>query len=142
MKRIIILITLIMGIIQMGAFAQEIKSDEKKGVLEDPNAVAAVTWENTIVNFGKIIKNNPSTAYFKFSNTGNKPVIITKAKGSCGCTGIKYPKEAIRPGETATIQATYNAATLGKFNKSVTVELNIEGSQKILRLKGEVVQKM
>ena len=110
--------------------------------LEDPNAEANVTWINTVVDFGKIEKNKPTTANFKFKNTGNKPVLITKANGSCGCTGIKYSKEPVKAGETATIQATYNAASLGAFSKTVTVELNIENSRKVLRLKGEVVHSM
>ena len=88
------------------------------------------------------MKNNPSTAYFRFKNTGSLPVLVTKAKGSCGCTGIKHRTEPVKPGETGTIQATYNAASMGAFSKTVEVELNIENSRKILRLKGEVVESL
>ncbi|MFC2137550.1 DUF1573 domain-containing protein [Bacteroidota bacterium] len=100
---------------------------------------AKVNWENTVVDMGEIAYKKPQTAKFIFKNTGEKPVIVTNAKGSCGCTGIKYPKEPIKPGESGTIQATYNAASLGAFNKSVTVDINIPDGRQILRLKGTVV---
>ena len=97
----------------------------------------AITWEQTHYDFGKIVQNKPVVAKFTFRNTGNAPVIITEAKGSCGCTGVDYPKAAIAPGEEGLIKATFNAKKVGQFNKNVTVTANT--GTKVLYIKGEVV---
>ena len=57
---------------------------------------------------------------------------------SCGCTTPEWPKEPIKPGGTATIKATYNAAAMGVFTKTITVVSNANPNQKVLIIKGEV----
>jgi hypothetical protein len=101
---------------------------------------AAFNWVETDHNFGQIKQGKPVTAEFKFSNKGENPLIISKAYGSCGCTGVEYPKEPIMPGASGVIKATFNAAAAGSFNKTVTVESNAEGGMVTLNIHGEVVQ--
>jgi Protein of unknown function (DUF1573) len=81
-------------------------------------------WEKTTHDFGKIEQNKPVTASFEFTNTGDSPLIITKATGSCGCTVPSYPKEPIMPGGTGIITAQFNAAASGTFTKTVDIEAN------------------
>jgi len=101
---------------------------------------ADVKWEKLIIDLGTVKQYNPTQAVFKFKNIGGKPVIITNAKGSCGCTDIDYPKKPILPGQTTEIIVTYDAELLGVFNKTVTLTMNIERSSQILHLKGTVVK--
>lgn len=101
---------------------------------------AVFNWGKTAHNFGRIAQNKPVTAEFRFTNKGELPLVINSARGSCGCTGVDYPKEAILPGASGIIKATFNAAALGSFNKSVTVESNAEGGAMVLHVMGEVVQ--
>ncbi|MFN8344112.1 MAG: DUF1573 domain-containing protein [Spirosomataceae bacterium] len=101
---------------------------------------AAFNWVETDHNFGQIKQGKPVTAEFKFTNRGQDPLIISKAYGSCGCTGVEYPKEPVMPGATGTIKATFNAAAAGSFNKTVTVESNAESGLVTLNIRGEVVQ--
>jgi Protein of unknown function (DUF1573) len=102
--------------------------------------LSAFKWVETEHNFGQIAKGKPVTAEFKFTNTGNEVLIISNARGSCGCTGVEYPKEPVMPGATGIIKATFNAAYVGAFNKSVTVESNAEGGTTTLQIRGEVVE--
>ncbi|HEX8549802.1 MAG TPA: DUF1573 domain-containing protein [Cytophagaceae bacterium] len=95
-------------------------------------------WDKTSHEFGKITKDKPVTAVFKFTNSGTAPLIITKAEASCGCTVPEYPKEPIAPGQTGIIKATYNAANPGAFTKDVTIVSNVEGVPVRLQIKGEV----
>ena len=74
------------------------------------------------------------------TNTGNAPVVINNATASCGCTTPVYSKEPVQPGKSTTVKATYNAAAMGAFNKSVTVYSNAENSNLALTLTGEVVE--
>ena len=108
--------------------------------VENPEAKESIEWKNKVVDMGEIPQKIPATAIFEFTNTGEKPVLITNVKPSCGCTNPQYPKEPIQPGQTAQISAVYNAAALGSFNKSVTVTLNIPDGTHILRLQGKVVE--
>ncbi|MBD2705111.1 DUF1573 domain-containing protein [Spirosoma sp. BT702] len=90
-------------------------------------------------DFGKVEQGKPVTHVFEFKNTGTDPVVISDAQASCGCTKPNWTREAILPGKTGTVSATYNAAAAGPFNKSVTVTSNAEAGQIVLYLKGEVV---
>jgi hypothetical protein len=101
---------------------------------------AVFNWGKSTHDFGRIMQGKPVTAEFTFKNSGELPLVINHAQGSCGCTGVNYPKEAIMPGQSATIKATFNAAAPGAFNKTVTVESNAEGGVQTLYIKGEVVK--
>ncbi|MVM34628.1 DUF1573 domain-containing protein [Spirosoma sp. HMF4905] len=101
---------------------------------------AIFNWRSATHDFGRVIQNKPVTAEFSFINKGELPLVINQAKGSCGCTGVEYPKTPVMPGQSGVIKATFNAAALGAFNKSVTVESNAEGGTQMLYFKGEVVK--
>ncbi|MEP2024787.1 MAG: DUF1573 domain-containing protein [Reichenbachiella sp.] len=107
--------------------------------LDEPTAGAVMSWDLTEYNFGQIELNKPVTADFKFQNSGATPLVIVSAKGSCGCTVAEYTKGEILPGEYGEVTATYNAAKVGTFNKSVVVNANTTNGPITLRIKGEVV---
>ncbi len=92
-------------------------------------------------NFGKIEQGKPVTQEFVFTNVGTEPIIISNVSASCGCTTPSYTKDPVLPKKTGTIKATYNAAAMGAFNKSITVFSNSESPTLTLFLKGEVVTK-
>lgn len=100
----------------------------------------AFSWESTSHDFGKIEKGRPVTVVFKFKNTGNAPLLISKANSSCGCTASDYSKNAIVPGESGFVKVNYNAASLGTFSKTVTVYSNLGDIPVELSIKGEVVE--
>lgn len=102
------------------------------------SAFAAFTWDASVHDFGKIKQGTPVTHEFKFTNTGKTPLIITNVQASCGCTTPSWTKEEVMPGGTGFIKATYNAAAVGQFNKTVTVTANIESGFVQLTIKGEV----
>jgi hypothetical protein len=105
------------------------------------SAVAAVFgWATTAHDFGRIPQGKPAVAEFRFTNKGELPLIVSRAQGSCGCTGVDYPKTPVLPGQSGVIRATFNAASVGAFNKSVSVESNAEGGTMTLYVKGEVVK--
>lgn len=96
-------------------------------------------FEKKVHDFGEIKQHEPVRCEFKFTNTGNTPVTITKVKPSCGCTTPEYPKKPVLPGQTATIKAEYNAAAAGAFNKSIDVTTDKGGDPLKLKIKGTVV---
>lgn len=101
-------------------------------------ASAKFVWEKTTHDFGRLELNQPASAVFTFINEGEVPLIISQVKVGCGCTVASYTQEAIAPGATGRVEATYNAAKAGAFHKTVTVYANT-GSEPIqLSLVGTV----
>ncbi len=104
-----------------------------------------MTFETTEVDYGEIEQGSDPLRTFNFTNTGNEPLQIKHAKGSCGCTVPTWPKEPIFPGESGTIEVRYDTKRIGKFVKRVTLTTNEgggnEGSQKVLTIKGLVNKK-
>lgn len=100
---------------------------------------SVITWKSETVDVGEIPQGTPKMIEFSFKNTGDKEVIITNVKTSCGCTASDYTKEAIAPGKSGFVKATYNAAVKGSFTKTVTVTTNADETPKVLTLKGNVI---
>lgn len=127
MKRIILLFTLLSAATLM---AKAQNTPEIKFVAESHN-------------FGKIAQGKPVTVVYRFTNTGNGPLIISNAQADCGCTTpIVSPalNTAMQRGESGTIKVTYDAASMGTFTKNVTLSTNTKDKTKILVLKGEVIK--
>ncbi len=99
-------------------------------------------FESTVVDYGTIEQNADPYRSFAFTNEGNAPLVITSAKGSCGCTVPEYPKEPIMPGEDAEIKVRYDTKRIGKFTKSVTLTTNESDAKIVLRIKGDVQKKL
>lgn len=86
-----------------------------------------ISFDKMQHNFGEINQDTENKTVFTFTNTGNKPLIIESAKGSCGCTVPEYPKDPIAPGATAEIKVVYKPGKQkGVQNKTVTVVANTE----------------
>lgn len=126
MKKLI----LSMGILFLGAVAASAQTTA---------AQAEMTFQKEVHDYGDIKQGANGDSDFKFTNTGSAPLIISDAKGSCGCTVPEWPKTPIKPGETASIKVHYDTKRVGPINKTVTVTANIEGGTKVIRIKGNVL---
>jgi Protein of unknown function (DUF1573) len=101
---------------------------------------AEMTFEHEYHDFGTIEHGGNGTYEFKFKNTGTEPLIISDAKGSCGCTVPTYPKDIpIKPGETQVIKVTYDTKRVGSFTKTVTIHSNSKKNVDVLTIKGTVL---
>lgn len=113
--------------------ASENKLNPEKAVFE---------WKSTEYDFGTIKVGEPVSHEFSFINGGDAPLIISTVQASCGCTVTAYTKDPIAPMGTGYVKATYNAAKVGQFSKTVTVNANTEEGVVKLVIKGEVVDKV
>lgn len=112
------------------------------GEVKDKNPNGPVAkYDRTVFDFGDLIQNSPGTATFTLTNDGKEPLIISTAKASCGCTNLTYAKDPILPGKSTAISATYNAAALGSFAKTITVTTNADMQPVVLQIKGIVQPK-
>lgn len=113
-------------------FAQELESNEDIGVFH---------FEEEVIDYGNIAQHDDGLRTFKFTNRGRAPIVISNVKTTCGCTVPTYPKQAILPGETATIDIKYATNRVGSFSKTITIISNADEGLKKLRIKGNVIAK-
>lgn len=122
-------------LIGTSAFAQKQKLDN----LANDSSKPEFKFDADEHNFGNIKQGDAVTYEFKFTNTGNEPLIITNAEGSCGCTVPVYPKNPIMKGQTASIKVTFNSAgKSGMQDKTVTITSNAKQNPMVLHMKGNV----
>lgn len=131
MKKLVLLI----GILAM--FAGVSHAQDAKATKNGPE----IEFAKLVHDYGEVPYNGNGECEFKFTNTGNEPLIIQKPKSSCGCTIPSWPKEPILPGESDVIKVTYKTTRVGAINKSVTVTSNAKtNSTVVLRIKGTVLE--
>lgn len=93
-------------------------------------------------NFGQIIEGEVVSYTFSFTNSGDEPLTIHSAKGSCGCTVPRFSKRPIPPGETGQIEVSFDSrGRLGPNTKGVFIESNTVPSLTILKISAEVMPK-
>jgi hypothetical protein len=98
-----------------------------------------VVYEHTDFDFGSVKEGEKVKHTFKFKNTGSEPLIISNAKGSCGCTVPKWPSEPVAPGATSQIDVEFDSkGKPGKQTKRVTVTANTVPAQMFLNISGNV----
>ncbi len=90
-------------------------------------------------DFGTINEGDRVEHIFKFTNTGNEPLVLEKCKGSCGCTVPQCPKEPIAPGESGEIKVAFNSkGKKNKQSKKVTITANTEPVSTVLTIRAQV----
>lgn len=101
-------------------------------------AQALITFDKLTHNFGTFDESKLQTCVFSFKNTGDKPLVITQAFASCGCTAPSFTKEPIMPGKKGEITVTYNGAGKfpGEFKKAVTINSNAKNNMVRLFIEG------
>lgn len=100
-----------------------------------------MTFNKTSHDFGTINEGDKVSTEFSFTNTGIEDLIIVDARGSCGCTVPKYPKNiAIKPGQSETIIVNFDSSNKpGMQQKSVTLSANTSSGREMLRIKANVI---
>lgn len=101
-------------------------------------------FQEKIHDFGEILEQQGHADYeFVFTNNSGRPVRIISVQASCGCTTPGWTKEAVAPGKTGFVKASFDPkGRPGYFNKSLTVTTDLSGTPIMLQIKGSVVDKV
>lgn len=105
--------------------------------------ITTLKFEETEYDFGTVMEGEKVVHDYAFTNTGDEPLIISNAKGSCGCTVPDWPREPIAPGESAVIKVQFDSKNKGKVggalqSKRVTITANTDPVNTYLTIKGKV----
>ena len=100
------------------------------------------TFETMDHDFGTIKEGDIVEYTYKFKNTGDAPLIIQNAQGSCGCTVPEWSKEPIPVGGSGYIKAKFDSKGKPNLqNKTVTITANTWPKQSVVKFKAMVLPK-
>ena len=110
------------------------------GGTKDTSMLPKMEFDDVRFDFGKITQGERVTHYYHFKNTGKSDLIITSAKGSCGCTVPSWPKEPIPPNGEGDIKVEFDSdKKKGRQNKKVTIVANTHPATNMVVIAGEVI---
>ena len=102
------------------------------------NGKDVMTAENTVCDLGRIsVGDGPQTCRFKITNNGSEEIEIKEAITSCGCTKVLLPEGPVAPGETVTVEVTYdNKEVTEFFDKRIALRFDGTHTPLILSVRG------
>ena len=105
-----------------------------------PDSAPAITFQDTVFDFGEVREGEVVEYAFVFKNTGKGPLLIARARSTCGCTVPEWPENPIPPGGTGKITARFDTeGKVGVQLKPITISANTpEGNSKVY-LSGKVL---
>lgn len=106
----------------------------------DPDALPVMVFDTTWIEYGIVTEGAIVRKTFKFKNTGEAPLVISRVEPSCGCTTAKDWKTApYAPGESGEISIEFDTnGRPGIQKKSIQVIANTVPALTLLYLAGEV----
>ena len=99
-----------------------------------------MTFTTSDFDFGTINEGDIVDHTFKFTNTGNFPLIISKATATCGCTVPEWPKKPIAVGGTGEIKVKFDSKSKKNLQtKYVNINANTKPEVTRLKITGNVI---
>lgn len=149
MKKIIALSVLSLSLMTISCnenAAKKIKSENLELAKERDKEIKVggpkLKFDKTEHDFGVINEGDVVETVFSFTNSGKSELIITSAKGSCGCTVPEWPKEPVMPGESGEIKVKFNSDRKPNLQqKQITLVTNTDQGKEILKIKAQVTPK-
>lgn len=140
-KNKIVLLGLLLSFCLIGIAQQKPKANNTAVKPQAASQLPQIAFEYLKYDFGNINERGGRVKHpFKFTNTGKSPLVIKNVITQCGCTSTEWPREAIPPGGTGTIFATYDPlGRQGAFDKDITLETNADPAFRVLRVSGYVI---
>ena len=97
---------------------------------------------NKVVDCGQVTYQTPITAEFEIKNKDNHSISISDVRTSCGCTKVEYPKGRIEGDAAFMVRVTYDAQTMGRFDKLIDIYCDKDQEPIALRMRGTVVREV
>jgi hypothetical protein len=137
----LIIFIIIIGFSGCNESASKKVDQEKAGAASETKTITAeMNFDKVSHDFGTIEEGETVQTTFNFTNTGRADLLIVDARGSCGCTVPKYPKNIpIKPGETGQILVSFDSSNKPNMQqKTVTISANTQSGRETLRIKAMV----
>lgn len=101
-------------------------------------SVTSMKIDKEIHDFGKVTEGVENHCTFVVTNTGDKPLVLSDVKASCGCTTPSKPEGPIAPGKSDKIEVGFKPTGKGVSEKTITITANTEPRITVVRVKADV----
>jgi len=120
--------------------SKKVNQEKAAAASESSPTTAAMSFDKVSHDFGTIEEGDTVQTTFTFTNTGKADLLIVDARGSCGCTVPKYPKNTpIKPGESGEILVSFDSSNKpDRQQKTVTISANTQSGRELLTIKAMV----
>ena len=99
-----------------------------------------ILFNEDMHDFGNLTQGEKVSYSFVFKNIGVSDLLISSAKGSCGCTIPTYPKEPIKAKQEAKIDVVFDSeGKSGRVEKTITLVTNCNPSSKVLTINSNII---
>lgn len=96
-------------------------------------------FSDTEFDFGKVKEGDTVKHVFVVKNTGEEPLFIFKAQGSCDCVVAQYSGAPITAGGEEDLTVFFDTkGRKGHQQRTVTISTNTDPSETVLTITGEV----
>ncbi|MDR3272546.1 MAG: DUF1573 domain-containing protein [Flavobacteriaceae bacterium] len=124
MKKVLLGLTFVLGV----------------SVFTQAQKITLIDYPDNTVDYGTILQGSDGKKVVAVKNTGDKPLIISEVRPTCGCTVASWTKEPIAPNKKGEIVITYNTSSVGGFSKTINGASNDADSPSFqIKFKGTVV---
>ena len=126
------------------AQAEQKVTAEKTPTAETEQLAAKIEIKDSVYDFGEIDPGSTNRGVFKFKNTGEGVLKISRIKSTCGCTVPRLKKKEYLPEESGEIKVAFKPGQRsGKQNKHLYVISNDPKTPKAqLTIRANVTQKV
>jgi len=77
---------------------------------------------------------------FAFENTGDAPLVLSRAEVSCSCTRVRLPRKPVAPGGKGVVTVSYDPRRqAGTFHKAIRISANTPAGKHVLTIRGTVI---
>ena len=98
-----------------------------------------ITFNEKEHDFGTIVNGTKVETKFKYTNTGNAPLVVSNIKSTCGCTiPSNWNRDPIAPGESAEFTVNFNGKGNNQVQKTITLTTNTEKGTETVKIKAFV----
>ncbi len=138
MKKIFILISIACLALSSCRLSNSAPEEISSEMIAEKTTIA---FEEEVFKFGEITQGEKVDFEFKFTNTGDSPLVIVSVKPSCGCTvADDWPDYPITPGEGGVIPVEFNSeGKKGHQSKSITLVANTTPRTHVLMIEGDII---
>ena len=131
---------------QLGANASSVEASSPNLQEEPVGPTTSIKYADEVYDFGTVMEGEVVYHTYKFTNTGDEPLIIKNAKASCGCTVPQWSRNPIAPGDEGEIQVKFDTKGRGTpggkpQSKRVTITANTNPATTYVTIKGLVDKK-
>jgi hypothetical protein len=116
---------------------QALKELKKQQELEAASTTS-MKIDKEIHDFGKVVEGVENHCTFTVTNTGDKPLVLSDVKASCGCTTPSKPDGPIAPGKSDKIEVGFKPNGKGVSEKTITITANTDPRITVVKVKADV----